>query len=302
MFSKPRRAIRIFKILTGTLLVVSLLLAILIFTGIIWRSPGYYKVSGIQSFEVPIMNMNTYDSFANHRRPYIYQVSTANKGSVYVLGIEHTKDSKNHQIDSIQRIWQSYQPTVALVEGRLGFLFSWFQHPVSMHGESGATVYLSKKYNIPFYTWEPERQNEVDIMLQKFSPEKVALFYSLRPYFSNFRFGKPSNPDEQLKEYIQTRTDYKGIRGIVTSVAQVDSIWKKEYPQLKDWRDTSDEYGWPEGWFSEMANYSNITRDIHMCSVIHELVAKGENVFITMGSSHAFRIEQTLRQHLKRIQ
>ncbi|MBC6491198.1 hypothetical protein ACFSQD_14440 [Flavihumibacter stibioxidans] len=167
------------------------------------------------------------------------------------------------------------------------------------YGEGGETVRLAKKDRVPFYTWEPEKNAEINLMTRKFTPRQVAIFYSLRPYFSNFRFGKPANPDEKMQEYINSRTNYDGIRAQISDVAAIDSFWKAEFPGAKDWRDNSDEYGWPKGWLSEIFDYSNQARDIHMCAAIIETVRAGKKVFLTMGSSHAFRIEQTLKHALK---
>ncbi|MFD2527016.1 hypothetical protein ACFSQD_14445 [Flavihumibacter stibioxidans] len=84
---------QIFKIVLVTMLLAAAAFGGLLWTGIIWRSPAYYTVASQQEFVVPIMNMQAYDSLGNHPRPYIYQIN-AGKGSVYVLGIEHTKDIK----------------------------------------------------------------------------------------------------------------------------------------------------------------------------------------------------------------
>lgn len=272
--------------------------ALLLFTGIIWRSPKYYNVRQVQHFAVPIMDMAAYDTLGNHPRPYLYQLSKGN-GSVYILGIEHTKNPSDKQIAQIESIWNGFDPDIALVEGRLGFLFAGLQDPVAQHGEGGKTVALAKSGGVPFFTWEPQKSDEVKILLTQFKPEQIALFYSLRPYFSNFRFGKPQHPEQQLEEYILSRTDEDGIRGTIRSVAQVDSIWKKDFATLKNWRDTSDEYGWPDGYLADIASQSNQIRDIHLCSIILEEMAKGKKIFVTMGSSHAFRIEKTLRHELQ---
>lgn len=135
-------------------------------------------------------------------------------------------------------------------------------------------------------------------MLQRFPAKQVAMFYSLRPYLSNFRHGKPEDPDVKLLSYIKSRTDYDGIRGQIWDVAEVDSLWKADFPKEKDWRDSSDQYGWPSGYLSEMAGYSNILRDVHMCSAILELMEQDKKVFVTMGSSHAFRIKKTLEHEV----
>ncbi|MFT3793186.1 hypothetical protein [Flavobacterium sp.] len=278
-------------LLTGTFV-------LLLYSGIIWRSPKFYPVKTEKDFSVPIMDMAAYDTLGNHPRPYIYQISKG-AGAVYVLGIEHTKDPNDAQIKKMEMLWNSFQPDIAFVEGRLGFLFNGLQDPVTQHGEGGKTFSLAQSNGIPCFSWESQKNDEVKILLQKYNPQQVALFYSLRPYFSDFRFGKPQNPEQKLEEYIGSRTDVDGIRNQIRLVAQVDSIWKKDFPGLKDWRDTSDQYGWPKGYLSEIFSLTNQIRDIHMCSAIIEQVNKGQKVFISMGSSHAFRIEKTLRHELQ---
>ena len=281
-------------------ILISAVLLTLFYTGTIWRSPKFYEVKEMVSFNVPIMDMAAYDTLGHHSRPYIYKIESSGGGSVYVLGIGHTKNPEDSQIDSIRLTWEKYQPDVALVEGRLGFLFSGIQNPVKTYGENGETVRLAKKDNIPFYTWEPDKQDEIKYLMRHFSPDKLALFYSLRPYFSNFRFGKPENPNQKMNEYIKSRTDYDFIRNELSDFKEVDSIWDADFPNEKDWRETSDEYGWPKGYLSELANLSNITRDLHLCSAILELVKNKKNVFVTMGASHAFRVEETLRHELEK--
>lgn len=285
------------KVIGFSFLAIVGIFLLLLFTGIIWRSPGYYSVAVVKDFEQPVMSMEEYSRQINHVRPYIYRLKN-DQAEVYVLGIDHTKDPNDVQIDSIEKAWEEFDPDVLLVEGRLGFLFSGLQDPVKSHGEGGKAVSLAKRDKVDFYTWEPQKQDEVEMMLKRFPAKQVAMFYSLRPYLSNFRFGKPADPDAKLQSYIDSRTDYNGIRGEIKSVSEIDSIWATDFPKEKDWRDSTDEYGWPKGYLAEMASYSNEIRDIHMISAILEMLEQGKKVFVTMGSSHAFRIEETLRKEI----
>ncbi len=99
-----------------------------------------------------------------------------------------------------------------------------------------------------------------------------------------------------MESLISKRTNYKSLKGIVTSVEQVDSLWKADFPALPSWRVYKHpENGWPEGKLKQIAAETNDVRDVNMCRSILELVNKGERVFISMGSSHAPRIERTLR-------
>lgn len=290
---------KILLITIATIVSIALLFVLLLLTGIIWRSPSFYTTVRSYHFQKPVMNMEEYMNLPeDHERPYLYSLKKG-KGSVTVLGIAHTKNSNDPQIDTIIRYWNLVKPTVALVEGRLGFLIQGIQDPVATHGEGAELVRLAKKDGIPYYSWEPKRETEVQDLLKKYPAHQLALFYSLRPYFSNLRFGKPADPDDVLQKYINERTAYKGLSGALKSVKQVDSIWAKDFSSLDDWRNTSDESGWPQGYLAEIFNASNLYRDQHLCSMIMELVEKGENVIVTMGSSHAYRIRQTLEYELK---
>lgn len=295
----PSHFIKAIKILGLALLGIIGVFLLLFLTGLIWRSPGYYSVAKQREFQQPVMSMQEYGESGGHVRPYIYRLGS-DRGEVYVLGIDHTKDPDDRQIDSIEKAWDNFKPDVLLVEGRLGFLLSGLQDPVETHGEGGKAVSLAKRDNVEFYTWEPQKQDEVKMMLQRFPAKRVAMFYSLRPYLSNFRHGKPEDPDAKLQSYIDSRTDYDGIRGEITSVAEIDSLWAADFPQEEDWRDSTDEYGWPGGYLADMAAYSNELRNMHMVNAILEMVEEGKKVFITMGSSHAYRIENTLRQEINR--
>lgn len=281
----------------GIVLASSVLIFItLMYLDIIWKSPSYYKVQDSTALLAPIVDMKDYDP--RHPRPYCYTLSSQTGGKVYILGIDHTKDPEDSQLDTIINKWDQANPTVALIEGRLGFLFSWFQDPVVMHGEGGLVAKLVKQNGIPLYSWEPTREDEIELLLKQFPAEQLVMFYTFRPYFSNMRHGKPEIPEEQLQEYLESRTAYAQIRGIYSSWKELDSIWQIDFPHI-EWRDYSDEYGWPEGYLSEIANQSNLARDHHLVQSVLDLVQKGETVFVTMGSSHAPRIEEALRRSIQ---
>ncbi|WP_299668168.1 hypothetical protein [uncultured Polaribacter sp.] len=267
----------------------------LVSCNVIWTSPSYYDVKDPITIENPIMDMETYEKIINtHRRPYIYSIKSSSGGEAHILGVAHTTDGNHPQFETIKKLWNEANPSVALVEGRLGFLFTWFQDPIKKYGEGGLVSQLTKKNGVDLFTWEPAREDEIELLMKEFPVEQIAMFYSFRPYFSNMRHDKPENPEKKLQEYLDSRTDYKHIRGIYKSWEELDRLWKEDFPSI-DWRDYSDMYGWPEGYLSDIANSSNLARDYHMVQTIIELVNDGQTVFVTMGASHAPRIEKSLR-------
>lgn len=278
-----------------------LFILILFIADIIWKSPSYFKTSQVHTLEVPIMNMTTYmDSIINtHRRPYIYSLNTENAGKVIIVGVAHTNDPNNSQFDSIRKYWKNNKPSVALVEGRLGFYIKWLQNPIKQYGESGLTSELAKRDGADLYSWEPTRDDEIDMLIKKYSGLKLAMFYSLRPFFGIPIEERENNPEDILQSLIEERTNKKHLVNTINSWKDIDSIWQADFPD-KDWRIHNSGYGYP-GYLHDIWNSSNLARDQHMINIIIELVQEGETVFVTMGSSHAPRIEKSLINALNKF-
>ncbi len=288
---------RVFKGIGITLVVYILSVLLLFYTNVLWMSPPYFNVEEYDVLEVSIMSMDQYDDIVNtHRRPYYFSISNL-EGSAHIIGVDHTNDLEHHHLDSIKVKWNQVKPSVALVESRLGFLFALTQNPIEKYGERGLTAALAKKDDARVYTWEPEREKEVSFLLNKYSGQQLALFYVLRPYFSYSINYRENNSEALLDKLIEERTAYQGLQNLIRSSKDIEDILNRDYPDF-DWKAHLSAKGWPEGYLREIWNDSNLFRDKHMVQIIIELVAKGETVFVTMGTSHAPRIEKTLAHEL----
>jgi hypothetical protein len=258
-----------------------------------WRSPPFYDAP-VVALPVPIMTPEQYDSVSQtHLRPYVVTIEN-DRGSLVLFGAAHTRDTADPQLDSLRALWADVRPTVALVEGRLGFLLPGVMDPVTAYGEMGAVAALARADGLPLYTWEPRREWEIAQMLGSFPAQRVALFYVLRPYFSQLRFGRPPNPERFVEEYRRKRTRYPGLEHTLPSVATIDSVWARDFLHERDWRETSDEYGLP-GYLADLSARSNALRDDHLAAVIAALVGRGERVFAIAGSSHAVKLDAAAR-------
>lgn len=250
-----------------------------------------------------LMSARQYDQILpTHPRPYVVERAIGGgagerSGRVVIFGAEHTKDPSHPQLARLREEWERLKPTVALVEGRPSGPLAALGDPVKQFGESGLVVSLARKATwdggCAIYSWEPDREWEVRTMLAKFPRERVALFYILRPYVSDLRHGKPANPDAALEATRAKRSKWPGLEGAIDSVAAVDAIWKRDFEGLPDWRDTSDEHGWP-GYLREISEVSRDLRTANMVAAALELTGHGERVFVVCGSSHAVRAEPAL--------
>jgi hypothetical protein len=275
------------------LLVIAALLAFA--STLFWRSPDYYTDYETIELAAPLLTSEEYGELVDiHPRPYILEIDTQADGALLLYGSEHTQNPNDQQIADIQTHWNDFQPSVALVESRLGFFVDGFQNPIAEYGEMGWVFSLARKDRVHVYTWEAPRELEIQYVLDEYPKEQVALFYILRPYFSNYRYGKPDNPDKVAEGYIRERSDYPGIENVITSVEQIDTIWRHDFPNEANWRDTSDQFGLP-GYLGEIASRSGEVRDEHFVRVIIDLIQKGERVFAIAGSGHAVKLEPALK-------
>jgi hypothetical protein len=278
----------------GLALAIFLAVAIAVVAALSWRSPDSYPGESLAPPAAPPLTNAEYAAVHERfERPYLVRCARPAGGAAVVFGASHTEDPDDPQIAAIDAAWTELRPTVALVESRPGGPLAAL-NPVGFFGEGGETVRLARRDEVPVWSWEPSRETEIARQLELFPQESVALFYILRPYVSSLRHGKPADPDAEVEGTRGRRSKWKGLEGAIDSVAEIDAIWRRDFAGLPDWRDTSDEHGWP-GYLQAIFERSNELRDDHFARLVAHLVAQGERVFATAGSSHAVKLEPSVR-------
>jgi hypothetical protein len=259
-------------------------------------SVGLETYPGIHAaVDAPVMSYADYNEI-EHAEPYVIEID-AGSGALLYFGSRHTTNPADAQIDSIRRLWNSFKPTVALAEARKSGRRS-MDSAIRTFGESAAPVFLAKSANIPVYTFEPPLELEITTMLREWSRERLLAFYVLRSYTAR---AVQRRSDGQARELIRERGRWPGLEGTMRSVADMDSVWRREFPTGPDWRTLPWESTWPdrhETWLNELSADLNRIRDQYMLAVIAELVRKGERVFAVVGSSHVVMQEAAVREML----
>ncbi len=275
-------------IIAGWLLGVTIVAAALVYCWA-WKSPPYYPLSAQAPAATGFVPFRDYPAIANHPRPYVLQ------GAGYVVfGATHSRDPRAPEFALLEQAWQQLHPTVALVEGRLGFLLPPFMDPVATLGEGGKVKALARSAGVSVYNWDLPKEQLAKQLTARFSAEQVALAQILQPYFSKLRFGRPTDPTATLSEYLP-RAAYVGQQANFRSVTDVDRVWHRYFPQGPDWRVTSDEQALP-GYLAEVQITSNDLRNARLLGIIRELRSRGERVFVCCGSSHAACLAPALAQ------
>ncbi len=228
----------------------------------------------------------------NGGEPYILDFENLKSGALLYYGASHSRDPKHPQINDIESRWERFKPTVALYEGRSrGFFYGSLIEPFAGLPEPALVHKLARHDGIPLYSLEPPYADEVGELLQHFSAEQVALYFFLRVYSSEA--GGQANESLAL-DLLAKRTDVDGLRGSITSIADLDHVWQRDFSDQTDWRVQRGE----PGYLSEISTQSRQIRGDYMARLLIELVNGGERVFAVVGSGHVIRQEWNLRSAL----
>jgi hypothetical protein len=233
---------------------------------------------------------------SQHPEPYVLELGTGN-GALLYYGAHHTDDPADPQLADIRARWSAFRPTVALCEGRSrGWLLGpLFPRLVGMT-ESALVHELAREHGVPLYSLEPAYADEVLLLLRRFEPADLALFFTLRVYWSEAR----GTADEALAEELRAkRCDVDGLRTALPDLAAMDAAWKAITTE-GDWRTWSQgvSAGEMPGVLREIDDASRAARGEHMARVLLELVERGERVLAVVGSGHVIRQEWALRSAL----
>jgi hypothetical protein len=255
------------------------------------------SVATAQEKEASIL---TFDEYAKvrHGYPYIVELKIG-KGALLYFGAEHIYDPKNAQIARIEKLWKEFRPTVAYHESTGTSLSKTVEEAVSKSGESGLVRFLATRDKIPVFNLEPNRNDEVAMMLKTFTPEQVKVFFVLRQV-PQFRERKT---DETIETFMTTfLRNVSYISGLENAppntIAELDksALWLS--PQLKDWRTADRSWSDPvatQAYTNQIARLSSEFRDLHMVKLLIDKVKQGERVFAVVGGSHVVMQEPMLK-------
>lgn len=225
--------------------------------------------------------------------PYLLELAPG-PGALLYYGAHHGSDPASPQAADIQARWDAFAPTIALCEGRsrgyltgrLGRLLQGLPEPALVHE-------LARRDGVPLVSLEPAYEDEVAALMRRWSPEKVALYFTMRVYWSE----AGGKADEGLaEELLRKRTRVRGLDGVMTTAADIDRAWAPLLAAHGDWRTRT---SIPEGTaLEEIDLASRQVRGEHMARLLVTLVRNGERVFAVVGSGHVIRQEWALRAML----
>lgn len=232
---------------------------------------------------------------AAHPEPYVLALERGN-GALLYYGAHHADELDHPQLADIRARWAAFRPTVALCEGRArGYLLGPFFPRFAGMPEPALVHALARADGVPLWSLEPDYASEVLLLLERFTPADLALYFTLRVYW----FEAAGKADEALAEELRAkRCDVDGLHTALPDLAAMDAAWRN-VTDAGDWRTfVPDASGAMPGVLGEIDHASRAARGEHMARVLIELVERGERVLAVVGSGHVIRQEWALRSAL----
>lgn len=223
---------------------------------------------------------------------------SAPAGSLLFFGALHSKDPEHPQIAALRHAWKEFNPTVALVESRMGFFVGTTAQGIGVFGEGAAMYALAEETGVPLYTLEPPLEVEIAASEECGDPTQVATFRFLSGYMSARRGGPVS--DFKIARLLSRRA--APLTDAFPNIAAFDAFYAAQFPGQQGWRELPEEAVWPgktDTLLHRMATRSNLARDEHFVRTMLDLVNRGERVLAIAGRSHTIVLEPLLWESLQ---
>ncbi len=224
---------------------------------------------------------------------YTLQIDEVDNQLLY-FGSKHSRDRNHPQRKRIEKSWDEFKPTVALHEGRSrGYLIGPVYERLLGLPEPAIVHQLARRDDVPLYSLEPPYEHEIGELLKQWSPDRITLYFTMRVYWSEAQ-GRAD--DGLATDLLAKRTDTPSLRDALQSVADIDRLWKRDFPEMPSWRKLKTEP--QDTYLDEISDASRLIRGRHMVRVLVDLARRGERVFAVVGCSHVIRHEPTIRDLL----
>ncbi len=240
-----------------------------------------------------------------YKAPWFF---TLNKNSqwLYFLGISHTNDPNDPQINFIKEKWEEFikltegLPRIAFQEGGLGDLAPSEEEAITRNGEAGLLLYLAHKANIEVISPELKNQDELDLLTEKFDQDAVAYYYFARTVDQWLRKKSDTPLEFYIKGMFGRANQYKGWGNFDVSFENLKNLHKKFLG--KDF-DEKDRMAFNNAVnpakkgtiINEVSQELQRARDEYILEQIDKYWSEGKSLFIVYGASHAMRLEPAVK-------
>ncbi len=243
----------------------------------------------------------SFEEFARvgRRAPHVLSAS-AGAGRLLYYGSRHTFDPADPQLGDIERGWNGFDPTLAIIEGGVPPAPATREEAVRRSGERGWVRFLAARDSVPTASLEPDRAVEVTALRREYTAEQIKVYYVLRQIPQYRSGGAPGPIVAFVERALQQTARVGGLAGPPRSVAELRGACARLLARLADCLDVTDDWfdptvAEPRGYTNRLSRSSGAFRDRHMVDLITRAVRRGERVFAIAGFGHVVMQERALR-------
>lgn len=178
-------------------------------------------------------------------------------------------------IEGLIAKWELLNPDILLVERDKGFLLPGLMDPLKKFGIAGKAEEIALKKKVKIFTFSLSDEKIAECLVKKYSPEQISFSIILNSYFEYLSGNNSLMRDNLLKDRINEYRN-KGMNGNICSIETIDKIWKRDFPEARNWRDTNH----LPGYAGEIENEINNIKEKYYNSVINYFTDRNKKIFV----------------------
>ncbi len=221
------------------------------------------------------------------------------EGALLYVGVEHTNDPRDRQLQRLLLCWNAFRPTIAFTEGGVRPPMATATQAVREHGEAGLVRSLADELRIPIQNIDADATAELEFLLIGASPEQVKVFITLRQLGQAKREDHPSVggdwnkwANRWLAEKSNANANPAAIANALPRNAEelqrsVETLGLATPGQV--WHELPADLVLPTKDFAftqKLARRSTELRDTNMIRTLRSTLNKPNRVFAVVGAGH----------------
>jgi hypothetical protein len=230
--------------------------------------------------------------------PLIVEYTTP-EGALLYVGVEHTNDPRDRQLQRLMLCWNAFRPTIAFTEGGVRPPMPTAAQAVRENGEAGLVRSLADDLRIPIQNIDADAATELDFLLIGATPEQVKVFITLRQLGQAKREDHPSVAGDWNKWANRWLAEKNNVNSHPAAIANalprnaeelqrsVETLGLATPGQL--WHELPADLVLPTKdvtFTHKLARRSTELRDTNMIRTLRNTLNKPNRVFAVVGAGH----------------
>lgn len=226
-----------------------------------------------------------------------------NRRVLFYLGVRHSRDAGDSQFEFIRQKWNEFislaKFPLAVIESDPKKLFESEGKAILHQGEAGFIKFLAKKSGVPVVCFEPDRNGEMNYLLNYFTKEQVEYYYFARIVAQWYRLIEKPSIEEYLLPYLERDKNASGWTDFDFSIENFKRVHKKlfgtnfNFDDEKHFRKIENPTK-KDNPLKEVVHASGEFRDKTITEKIKE-AWKTKDIFVVYGSGHASTHKKVLK-------